>query len=134
MKTIFFDMVNPPIYSFLGIPFSSQPGLANPGVPPLRAEKTSFGFDHNGKVRAEKRAHPALLALFHLDAFRGEIPAGVHPLRLFQDFHRAKGDADPTALAISFFHVQFRHIDSLWFDLNGMAQPLFRRRGHAQVI
>ena len=69
---------------------------------------------HNdGEVRAEKRAHAALLALLHLFALRWEIPLGVHLFRLLQHFGRAELDADPATLAVLIFYVKFRHTISI---------------------
>jgi hypothetical protein len=63
----------------------------------------------DGKIRAQERAHPAHLALFHLLALRGKVALGVHLLGWFQDLRRAELDADPATLAILLFYVQFGH-------------------------
>jgi hypothetical protein len=68
--------------------------------------------NNDGKIGAEKRAHAALLALFHLIAFWREIPPGVHLLGLFQYLGLAELDADPATLTIPLFYVQLWHMIS----------------------
>ena len=77
---------------------------------------------HDRKIRAQERAHSALLTLFHLVAPGRKITAGVHLLGSFQNFGRAKFYADPATLTIPFFYVKLGHIDSILSFFGGPAR------------
>jgi hypothetical protein len=66
------------------------------------------GYD-DGEIRAEQRAHTAVLALLHFLAFRGKIALGVHLLGLLKNLGRAELDADSATLAVSLFYVERGH-------------------------
>jgi hypothetical protein len=89
-----------------------------------KSPKASVLGNDDGKVRAEEGAHPALLALFHIVAFRGKISAGIHLFRLLQDLGRTKFDADATPLTILVFNMQLDHTGSRLH--NGLKPPWLR--------